>query len=64
MLFIALLQSLEDMKGVFDARLLNINFLKSSGECPVLFDLVFVLLVSGGPNAAQNTRLQCRLEQV
>ena len=64
MLLVAGLQSLEDVKGVLYRRLLNVDFLKSPGEGPVFFNLVLVFFVGRRADAAQNTRLQGRFEQV
>ena len=50
--------------GVGDRRLVDIDFLETPRQGPVFFDLVFVLLVGGRADAAQNTGLQRGFQQI
>ncbi len=46
-------QPLEDLDGFFNRWFQNIYLFKSSGQGPVLFEMIFIFLIGRGPDAAQ-----------
>ena len=62
--FVALLQSAEDGNGVLDIRLAHINNLETPLERRIFFDVLAILIESGGTDGAQFSASQGGLQHV
>ncbi len=58
------LQTLEDGDGIFNRRLVDIDFLELPHQSAILLEMLPVFLVGGRAHAADRARGQRRLEQV
>jgi hypothetical protein len=63
-LLIVALQALEDLQGVLDRRLVDVDLLEPAHQGAVLFKVLAELLVGGRAHAAQRAGGQRRLQQV
>ena len=58
------LEPFQNAIGVFNTGLGHINLLKAPRQCPILVKNAPILLIGGGPDTADFTRGQQRLEQI
>ena len=58
------LQPLHDLDGVFDRRLVDVDFLEAADQRPVLLEVLPIFLVGRRADAAQGALRQRRLQQV
>ncbi len=58
------LQALEDLDGIRDRRLIDIDLLEAPHQGAVLFEILPIFLVGGRADAAQRARRQSWLQQV
>ena len=58
------LQPFEDFHRIGNRRLRHIDLLEAADQCAILFEILPVFLVGGGPHAAQGAGLQRRFQQV
>ena len=58
------LEALQDLDGVLDRRLLDVDLLEAAHERAVLLEVLAVFLVGGRADAAHGARLQRGLQQV
>src|SRR5664279_79174 len=54
----------QDRYGFVDGRLLDLYLLESSGKCPVLFKMVFILFISARAYAAKSSRIEDRFQNI
>src|SRR3546814_11431307 len=64
MLLVIGLQALEDLDGIVDRRLVDVDLLEAPDQRTILLEVAAVFLVGGRTHAAQAARLQRRLQQV
>ena len=57
-------QALEDLDGVLNVRLIDIDLLEPAHKRAVLFEVLAKLLIGGRAHAAQRARSQGRLQQI
>ena len=62
--FVVRLEAVQDFHGVFDARLVDFDFLKASGQGAVALKITPVLVIGGSADAAQLARSQGRFEDI
>ena len=62
--FVVRLEAVQDFHGVFDARLVDFDFLKASGQGAVALKITPVLVIGGSADTAQLARSQCRFEDI
>ena len=58
------LQAFEDLDGVLNRWLVDVDLLEPAHQGAVLFKVLTVFLVGGRTDAAQHAGLKCRLQQV
>src|SRR3546814_14136941 len=64
MLLVIGLQALEDLDGIVDRRLVDVDLLEAPDQRTILLEVAAVFLVGGRTHAAQAARLQRRLQPV